>query len=57
MTGKHSGCPYCNGNKNKLYNEQWVKENTPDPYIYISGYKGMKEKCTFHCNKCGVDFQ
>ena len=29
MVTKKSGCPYCNGNKNKLYNEQWVIDNTP----------------------------
>ena len=57
MTTKKSGCPYCNGNKNKLYNEQWVITNTPLPYHYVKGYKGMKTKCTFHCNKCGIDFE
>ena len=56
MLDKHSGCPYCYGNKNKLYNEQWVIDNTPAPSPYISGYKNMSEKCLFHCDKCGQDF-
>ena len=41
---KGSGCPYCFGNKPKLYNEEWVIQNTPAPFHYISGYKNMKEK-------------
>ena len=57
MTTKHSGCPYCNGNRQALYNEQWVKDNTPYPYSYISGYSGMKQKCLFHCSQCGEDFE
>ena len=54
---KSSGCPFCNGTKPGLYNEQWVINNTPAPYHYISGYKNMKEKCIFHCDKCGIDFK
>ena len=57
IISKSSGCPYCNGSKPALYKEQWVIDNTPLPYHYISGYKGMKEKCLFHCDKCGKDFE
>lgn len=53
---KGSGCPYCNGSKYKTYNEQWVIDNTPKPYSYISGYKGIATKCLFHCDKCNTDF-
>ena len=53
----HSGCPYCYGNKNKLYNEQWVIDNTPAPYHYIKGYIAMSQKCIFHCDRCGIDFE
>lgn len=54
---KSSGCPYCNGSKPALYNEQWVINHTPLPYHYITGYKGMKEKCIFHCDKCNTNFE
>lgn len=37
IISKHSGCPYCNGNRSAKYNEQWVKDNTPAPYQYVSG--------------------
>lgn len=57
MIGKHSGCPYCNGNKNALYNEDWVKNNTPAPYTYISGYVGMKQKSLFYCSQCKTEFE
>ena len=57
IISKKSGCPYCNGAKPALYNEQWVIDNTPLPYHYVSGYKAMKEKCLFHCDNCGIDFQ
>ena len=57
ITSKGSGCPYCNGSKPALYNEEWVKAHTPLPYHYVTGYQGMKKKCTFHCDKCGEDFQ
>lgn len=53
---KGSGCPYCNGAKPKLYNEDWVGKNTPEPYEYVSGYTNMRTKCIFHCNKCNTDF-
>lgn len=53
---RSSGCPYCNGNKPALYNETWVKFNTPAPYHYIEGYINMTEKCKFHCDKCNIDF-
>lgn len=54
---KNSGCPYCNGVKPALYNEQWVIDNTPLPYHYIEGYTGMKkDKCKFHCDICNTDF-
>ena len=56
VSSKGSGCPYCNGSRPARYNEQWVKDNTPLPYHYVSGYKAMKEKCLFHCDKCGQDF-
>ena len=56
ILSKHSGCPYCNGNQNAKYNENWVKENTREPYKYISGYTKMTAKCLFHCSKCGIDF-
>lgn len=53
---KNSGCPYCNGNRQKLYNENWVKENTPLPYHYISDYTKMSEKCKFYCDNCNIFF-
>lgn len=53
---KGSGCPFCNGAKPALYSEKWVKENTPMPYHYVSGYTSMKNKCLFHCDKCDEDF-
>lgn len=56
-TFKGSGCPYCNGNRNALYNEQWVVENTPGEYKYVKGYTKMSVKCTFYCNKCGKEFE
>lgn len=56
MLTKHSGCPYCNGSKPALYNEEWVKKHTPLPYHYLSGYSGMKNKCLFHCDNCNQDF-
>lgn len=57
IISKGSGCPYCNGTKPALYKESWVINNTPLPYHYISGYKGMKEKCLFHCDNCNTDFE
>lgn len=57
ITSKGSGCPYCNGNRHAKYNEQWVINNTPLPYHYVDGYTAMKQKCTFHCDRCGQDFQ
>lgn len=54
---RKSGCPYCYGNKPKLYNVEWVKTNTPFPYQYISGYINMSTKCTFYCNKCKTFFE
>lgn len=54
---KGSGCPYCNGTKPALYNEQWVIDHTPLPYHYVTGYKSMKEKCIFHCDKCNINFE
>lgn len=57
IISKGSGCPYCNGNRHAKYNEQWVIENTPLPYHYVNGYTAMKQKCTFHCDICGQDFQ
>lgn len=57
ITSKKSGCPYCNGNKNAKYNEQWVKDNTKYPYYYIEGYKKMSEKCKFYCDICKTYFQ
>lgn len=56
MVTKLSGCPYCNGSKPALYNEQWVIVNTPEPYEYISGYTKMSEKCKFYCHKCNSNF-
>lgn len=53
---KGSGCPYCFGNKPKLYNEEWVIQNTPAPFHYVSGYNGMREKALFHCDVCDSDF-
>lgn len=54
---KNSGCPYCNGIKPALYNEQWVVENTPLPYHYTEGYDRMHgSKCKFHCDICNSDF-
>lgn len=57
IQSKGSGCPYCNGNKRAKYNEQWVKDNTPLPYHYVSGYQAMKKKCVFHCDICGENFE
>lgn len=54
---KGSGCPFCNGSRPSKYNEEWVKDNTPKPYVYISGYKAMKEKCLFYCQKCQTEFE
>lgn len=56
IISKNSGCPFCNGSKPAKYNETWVKENTPEPYEYISGYQTMSKKCLFHCKKCDIDF-
>lgn len=52
-----SGCPFCYGIKPALYNEQWVKENTPLPYHYINGFTTMSEKCNFYCDNCKEIFQ
>lgn len=49
---KGSGCPFCNGVKPSLYNEQWVIDNTPKGYLYIDGYAKMSEKCRFYCETC-----
>ena len=57
IISKASGCPYCNGNKPKQYNEQWVIKNTPLPYKYISGYTNMTTKCFFHCDICDTTFE
>lgn len=57
IISKSSGCPYCNGTKPKLYNENWVKDNTPLPYHYVSGYEGMKKKCKFYCDNCSATFE
>jgi len=57
IISKRSGCPYCNGAKPALYNEKWVKDNTPEPYEYRSGYSKMKEKCIFYCKKCNSEFE
>lgn len=57
IMSKSSGCPYCNGTKPALYNEEWVVNNTPLPYHYISGYQGMSKKCKFYCNICETEFE
>lgn len=57
VSSKGSGCPYCNGNRNALYNEDWVKNNTPLGYKYVKGYKKMSEKCEFYCSKCNSIFK
>lgn len=51
-----SGCPFCYGVKPALYDEQWVKENTPLPYHYVDGYTLMSEKCYFYCDVCQQTF-
>lgn len=56
IISKGSGCPYCNGNKQALYNELWVKNNTPKPYVYIGGYQKMTSPCEFYCNECKEHF-
>lgn len=56
IISKKSGCPFCNGSKPSLYNEEWVKNNTPEPYEYRSGYANMTEKCKFFCKKCNIEF-
>lgn len=56
VVAKSSGCPYCNGNKHALYNEQWVIDNVPEKYEYISGYTKMSEKCLFKCKECKTEF-
>lgn len=53
---KSSGCPYCNGSKPALYNEDWVKQHTPEKYKYIKGYSKMSEKCYFYCRECKKTF-
>lgn len=57
VVSKGSGCPYCNGNQLAKYNENWVKDNTPYPYIYIKNFKNMTTKCTFYCTKCETYFE
>lgn len=57
IISKSSGCPFCNGTKPGLYNEQWVINNTPEPYSYVKGYSLMSKKCTFHCKICNIDFE
>lgn len=57
MISKKSGCPYCFGNKKILYNEEWVKENTPLPYHYVKNYMAMKQKCVFYCDNCKTEFE
>ncbi len=57
ITSKNSGCPYCNGNKAIIYNEQWVIDNIQEPYHYIKGYVNMTTKCTFYCDKCQSYFE
>ncbi len=56
IISKSSGCPFCNGAKPAKYNEQWVKNNTPLPYHYVSDYNGMKQKCLFYCDNCKTTF-
>lgn len=51
-----SGCPYCNGVKPALYNEQWVIDNTPPGYLYVNGYTKMTNKCKFYCQTCKTEF-
>lgn len=57
IMSKKSGCPYCNGSKPALYNEEWVINHTPLPYRYISGYQGMSKKCKFYCVNCKIEFE
>lgn len=52
-----SGCPFCCGARPALYDEKWVKDNTPLPYHYISGFTGMANKCYFYCDDCQTTFQ
>lgn len=54
---KGSGCPFCNGNRLAKYTEQWVKDNTPFPYVYKSGFVNMTTKCLFYCHKCNTYFK
>lgn len=54
---KGSGCPFCNGNRSAKYTEQWVKNNTPFPYVYKSGFVNMTTKCLFYCHKCNTYFK
>lgn len=56
IISKNSGCPYCNGSKPAKYNEQWVENNTPLPYHYVSGYTAMKQPCLFYCDNCKTEF-
>lgn len=57
VTSKGSGCPYCNGNQKAKYNEQWVINNTPLPYKYVSGFTNMTTKCKFYCENCNTIFE
>lgn len=57
ITSKKSGCPYCNGNQKAKYNEQWVIDNTPYPYKYVSGFQNMTTKCQFYCAECNSAFE
>lgn len=54
---KGSGCPYCNGARPSLYNEEWVAKNIKPPYLYKKGYLKMSEKCIFYCDVCKSEFQ
>lgn len=56
IISKGSGCPYCNGNRNALYTEDWVKNNTPKSYKYIQGYQKMTVPCEFYCENCKSNF-
>jgi hypothetical protein len=57
ITSKGSGCPFCNGNRSAKYTEQWVKDNTPFPYKYQSGFVKMTAKCVFYCQRCNTYFE
>lgn len=57
IAAKGSGCPYCNGSKPAKYSEEYVKQHTPEPFVYDSGYTNFSTKCKFYCKQCRSYFE